>query len=183
MAYLNDPIGPEWLSATPSASTASLADLFVAHRQALLKSSARIVGNIHLAEDVVQEAFIKIGIVQPGQQVRSQVGYLFQIVHNLSIDYYRRRVREEHVIAPPEDGELVPSPEALPETRLADRQALDCLSQALAELPPRTRRAFELCRVHGMAQKEVARQLGVSPTLVNFMIKDALTHCRLRLKR
>lgn len=32
-------------------------------------------------------------------------------------------------------------------------------------------------RLHGVPQKDIAKELGVSPTLVNFMIRDAL-HCR-----
>jgi RNA polymerase sigma-70 factor (ECF subfamily) len=33
-------------------------------------------------------------------------------------------------------------------------------------------------RLHGVPQKDIAKELGVSPTLVNFMIRDALLHCR-----
>lgn len=33
-------------------------------------------------------------------------------------------------------------------------------------------------RLHGVPQKDIAKELGVSPTLVNFMIRDALVHCR-----
>lgn len=33
-------------------------------------------------------------------------------------------------------------------------------------------------RLHGMPQKDIAKELEVSPTLVNFMIRDALVHCR-----
>lgn len=44
--------------------------------------------------------------------------------------------------------------------------------------PKRTRYAFEMYRLHGVPQKDIAKELGVSPTLVNFMIRDALVHCR-----
>ena len=40
------------------------------------------------------------------------------------------------------------------------------------------RHAFEMYRLHGVPQKDIAKELGVSPTLVNFMIRDALVHCR-----
>ena len=35
-----------------------------------------------------------------------------------------------------------------------------------------------LTRVEGLTQREVALAIGVSPTLINFMLKDALAHCR-----
>jgi RNA polymerase sigma-70 factor (ECF subfamily) len=52
------------------------------------------------------------------------------------------------------------------------------VSDALATLPERTRRAFELYRLGGLTQREVADELGISTALVNFMIRDALTCCR-----
>lgn len=143
----------------------------------------RIVGSIQQAEDVVQEAFVKLEATPSSTAIRSEPHYLFQIVHNLSIDCYRRRVREERVMAPPEEGDGVASQEATPEARISDKQTLDALVAALSELPPRTRQAFEMCRVQGISQKNIAAQLGVSPTLVNFMVKEALLHCRMRLKR
>ena len=37
--------------------------------------------------------------------------------------------------------------------------------------------AFELHRLDGLTQRAITEQLGVSITLVNFMIRDALTRC------
>lgn len=55
------------------------------------------------------------------------------------------------------------------------------ISQALDSLPARTRRAFELYRLAGLSQREIASELGVSVTLVNFLIRDALASCRQHL--
>ena len=52
------------------------------------------------------------------------------------------------------------------------------LARALAQLPERTRAAFELHRLGGKTQREVAADLGISTTLVNFMIRDAMACCR-----
>ncbi len=66
---------------------------------------------------------------------------------------------------------------------MARCQALRIVLAALEELPERTWHAFELHRIGGMSQRDIALQLKVSPTLVNFMIRDAHNHCRLRLLR
>lgn len=160
-----------------------LEELFKTHRNALVKASMRIVGSLHQAEDVVQEAFVKLEAGPRSTAIRSESHYLFQIVHNLSIDCYRRRIREERVIVTSELEADSVAADGTPETRAVGRQSLQALANALSELPERTRRAFELCRVQGMSQKDIAAELGVSPTLVNFMVKEALLHCRLRLKR
>ena len=67
---------------------------------------------------------------------------------------------------------------ASPETSHINFSTLENIADALTELPQRTRYAFEMYRLHGVPQKDIAKELGVSPTLVNFMIRDALVHCR-----
>ena len=67
---------------------------------------------------------------------------------------------------------------ASPETSHINFSTLENIADALTELPSRTRYAFEMYRLHGVQQKDIAKELGVSPTLVNFMIRDALIHCR-----
>jgi RNA polymerase sigma-70 factor (ECF subfamily) len=67
---------------------------------------------------------------------------------------------------------------ASPETSHINFSTLEHIADALTELPSRTRYAFEMYRLHGVPQKDIAKELGVSPTLVNFMIRDALVHCR-----
>jgi RNA polymerase sigma-70 factor (ECF subfamily) len=74
-----------------------------------------------------------------------------------------------------EDGEL---PEIIgsgdPDTHLHERQVLHAIVEALNSLPPRTRHAFELYRLGGLTQRQIAQELGCSATLVNFMLKDAM---------
>ena len=65
-----------------------------------------------------------------------------------------------------------------PETSHINFSTLEHIETALNDLPSRTRYAFEMYRLHGVQQKDIAKELGVSPTLVNFMIRDALVHCR-----
>ena len=65
-----------------------------------------------------------------------------------------------------------------PSDIISHRIPLEHIAEALGELPQRTRYAFEMYRLHGVPQKDIAKELGVSPTLVNFMIRDALIHCR-----
>lgn len=65
-----------------------------------------------------------------------------------------------------------------PESLVADQQLLERITCVLADLPQRTRYAFEMCRIHGMKQKDIATALGVSPALVNSMIRDAMLRCR-----
>jgi RNA polymerase sigma factor (sigma-70 family) len=72
---------------------------------------------------------------------------------------------------------------ATPEALAIDRQQLSIVEQALAQLPERARRVFELYRLEGRTQRDIATMFGISPTLVNFMIRDALDQCRDALRQ
>ncbi|MBI8479635.1 RNA polymerase factor sigma-70 [Pseudomonas aeruginosa] len=126
-----------------------LLQAFVDNRTILVKIAARITGCRSRAEDVVQDAFFRLqSAPQITSSFKAQLSYLFQI-----------------------EG-------ASPETSHINYATLEHIADALTELPKRTRYAFEMYRLHGVPQKDIAKELGVSPTLVNFMIRDALVHCR-----
>ena len=110
--------------------------------------------------------------------MRQPVHYFCRTVRNLAIDRYRSQSMEARYACCEEEGLSVGCVKQCPDNVLAHREALTKVAAALAELPERTRRAFELHRVDGHTQKEIASMLGVSSTLVNFMIRDAHSHCR-----
>ena len=158
----------------------TLAALYQTHRRQLLHTAARILGSRDLADDVVQDAYLKLLERPAPQDLREPVAYLFQTVRHLAIDYLRRRALESRLFAGHDGVEHAVS-NAVAEDAAASHQALALAAQALARMSSRTRRAFELHRFEGCSQRDVARELGVSATLVNFMIRDAdaeLSPCR-----
>ena len=161
----------------------SVHELFLSSYPVLLKVATRITGCRSYAEDVVQEAFIRLTRSQLTDTVKSRVSYIFQIVRNLSIDHYRKQILERRYAAPEEEGLQATVFSATPETINLNQQTLALIDTALGQLPKRTRYAFEMYRIHGCPQKDLAGELGVSPTLVNFMIRDAQVHCHKALQQ
>ena len=156
-----------------------LLQAFVDNRLILVKIAARITGCRSRAEDVVQDAFFRLQSAPPiTSSIKAQLSYLFQIVRNLAIDHYRKQALEQKYSGPEEEGLNVVIQGASPEISHINFSTLENIADALTELPSRTRYAFEMYRLHGVPQKDIAKELGVSPTLVNFMIRDALVHCR-----
>lgn len=155
-----------------------LADIFVTHRSQLCHVATKILGSRERAEDVVQDAYLKVMEADTVFIVKQPAAYIFRVVRNLAIDHYRRAALESSVFALEEEGHSVLSYAELPETISINRQQLDLVVRALDQLPERTRKVFELYRMNGLTQREIAKMLDVSPTLVNFMIRDALDHCR-----
>ncbi|MFM9271595.1 RNA polymerase factor sigma-70 [Halomonas elongata] len=162
--------------------SAELEDIMVSQRVRLRHAAMKILGSPDLADDVVQDAYLKITEARSVFAIQRPMAYVHQVVRNLAIDRHRRRALEATFFTAEEEGAGVAAPVGSPEATEIDRQELGIVVQALDELPVRTRRAFELYRMGGYTQREVAQQLGVSTTLVNFMIRDALTHCRTSLR-
>lgn len=151
-----------------------LLQAFVDNRTILVKIAARITGCRSRAEDVVQDAFFRLqSAPQITSSFKAQLSYLFQIVRNLAIDHYRKQALEQKYSGPEEEGLNVVIQGASPETSHINYATLEHIADALTELPKRTRYAFEMYRLHGVPQKDIAKELGVSPILVNFMIRDA----------
>ncbi|MNZ39599.1 putative RNA polymerase sigma factor FecI [compost metagenome] len=162
---------------------APLLEVFSEKRSFLIGLATRITGCRSHAEDIVHDAYLKLDSGSLSSTIKCHASYLVGVVRNLAIDHSRRRSREQRLICDEDDcatSGLVDS--AAPEQQVADRQELERIANALAELPERTRYAFEMCRVHGMKQKDIAERLGVSPALVNALIRDALIHCRRTLR-
>jgi RNA polymerase sigma-70 factor (ECF subfamily) len=155
-----------------------LANVFVTHRSQLCQVATKILGSHHRAEDVVQDAYLKIREANTVFVIRQPVAYVFRVVRNLAIDHYRRAALESNVFTVEEEGHSVPSQSELPETTAINRQQLTLVARALDQLPERTRKVFELYRMGDHTQRDIAKMLNISPTLVNFMIRDALDHCR-----
>ncbi len=155
----------------------SIFDVYADNRNTLLRFAHKLTGcNAH-AEDIVQDAYLRLpSAPKITSSSKAQLSYIFQIVRNLSIDHHRKRVATEKIIDFKEDDTA--ADHRTPDKQCQHRETLELIDRALADLPDRTRYAFEQYRVYGVAQKEIAKELGVSTTLVNFMVRDALIHCK-----
>ncbi len=157
----------------------SMLSLLIDKRSALLNAAAKITGCRSRAEDVVQDAYLRLTTISLNElPLKAKVSYIYNVVRNLAIDHYRKQEIEHKYFDREEEGFNVDTGSATPEHIYHNQELIKTLDRALNELPKRTRYVFEMHRIHGMQQKEIAKELGVSPTLVNFMVRDALIHCK-----
>ncbi len=159
--------------------------LYLAHRASLVDYAAPIVGCRARAEDIVQDAYLRFSAAverdrAPGESIVQPVGYLYRTVRNLALNWVRRQVSEGGT-SDPAALETLPSVTPTPEHEALYRDELRVVGQALAELPERTRRAFEMHRLGGRTLQQVAAALGISVGLAHQLVRDAMTHCADRL--
>ncbi|MDI4665506.1 sigma-70 family RNA polymerase sigma factor [Xanthobacter autotrophicus] len=171
-------VAPASLALPGAAATSALFDTLLAHRTRLVRVAFRIVHSRHLAEEVVEDAAVKLCEGEGSIAADNPGPFLYRLVRNLAIDRARRLKRERSLSGSAEEAAHVAMPCACPLERLEQREMLQAVIRALEALPPRTRFAFLRHRIDGMPQKDIAERLGVSRTLVNFMVRDATKACR-----
>ncbi len=162
------------------AERGGLLEVLICNRRRLVAIAARILASEELAEDVVQDAMLKACDLA-GLCLNCPQSFASRMVRNLAIDRVRRRRWELRHVLPPEGLDAVEAPLVDAQGALEGCEALRVVLAALDELPERTRRVFTAHRLDGVPQKTLAAQFGVSPTLINFMIRDAQRHCLARL--
>ena len=152
-------------------------DILLADRNGYVAVAQRVLKCRARAEDVVQEAALRLWQAQPSA-LHSPAGYVRRMVRNLAIDAVRQVSVECRLLAPASAADDLASPCACPQARMESCEALRAVMTRLGTAPARTRRAMLAHRLDGVPQKTIAEELRVSPTLVNFMIRDATALCR-----
>lgn len=138
----------------------------------------RIVGDHQAAEDVTQEAYVRVSKAVEGGTVEHIEAFLFQTARNLALNYKRsRQIRgavELDDIAGT-DVETIASP--LQEAEIIHRERLRLLEEAVSRLPDRAQRVWILSKVEKWSYPRIAEHLGVSPNTVFNDLKMAHAYC------
>ena len=147
-------------------------------QQDALNIAYRFLGDRTLAEDVVQDAFLKIlaGAARYRPTARFRT-YLYNVLWRLCVDIYRRRSPAQLDALEPGESDG-PSPE---QAALADERAL-LVRRAVDELPPRQRMALVLKHFEGLSYEETGRALDCSASAVDALLSRARARLKERLE-
>jgi RNA polymerase sigma-70 factor (ECF subfamily) len=151
----------------------TLTDEFERLRPRLVRTAYRLLGSVTDAEDVVQEAWLRVNRVADQTTIDSPSAYLSTIVTRLAYDQLgsARAKRETYV------GEWLPEP-LVEDMDPTDRVTLDdsvsmALMLVLERLTPAERTAFVLHDSFGMPFEEIAGVVGRSPDAVRQLASRA----------
>jgi RNA polymerase sigma factor (sigma-70 family) len=149
--------------------------LFRHHSMELMSFAHTRVGQLD-AEDLVQEAYLRLLQHPDCASIHNPRAYLYKIIANLGFDYHRRTSVQHLAIDDIEPDNLIsplPSLEALADGQLLLNRCL----VALEDLPVVYRHVFLLNRVDGLSHKEIAEALAVPQRTVERYCAKALAHC------
>jgi RNA polymerase sigma-70 factor, ECF subfamily len=149
------------------------------NKRRLITIAERVLQSKLQAEDIFHDAVVKVCGMRTGC-IHCPMGYACRMIHNLALDEVRKRQSERRKLVPLDDIDTIPAAGVDALDCMIGAEALERVLSCLHDLPRRTHDAFLRHRVEGVPQKEIAAELGVSTTLVNFMIRDAHRHCRAR---
>ncbi len=129
-----------------------------------LVQAGRMLGDRAEAEDVVQEAMLRLWKLAPDwRSGEARVStWLYRVVANLCTDRLRARRRQ----APMEAADAVPDGRETAAEALQRRARLAALRDALADLPPRQAQAVALRHLEGLGNDEIGRIMDIGPRAV-----------------
>jgi RNA polymerase sigma factor (sigma-70 family) len=163
-------------SARPAAEErkARVEALYLQYRQELLRMLTAYVGSGQDAQDILQEAYVRLLTLDCPDSVRNAKAFLWTVAKNLAMDRVRsQRARNEANRALAAENELYV---ASSERVCIGRERLATLNRALQELPPKCRTAYALYRFNNLRAEEIARLMGIHVRGVNRYIACALVH-------
>ncbi|MGD9850590.1 MAG: RNA polymerase sigma factor [Nitrospirales bacterium] len=134
------------------------------------------------AEDVAQDTFLRLLSVDNPTTIRQPRAFLYRVARNLVVDSSRKRtVRARHMVDMV-DLEDHSSDKAAPDHMAEGEQLYQVLREAIGAMPPRRRQVFVLYRFGQVTQADIARQLGISTSMVERHLMKAMDDCRARMQ-
>jgi RNA polymerase sigma-70 factor (ECF subfamily) len=149
---------------------------FLNYRNALAKVISRIVKSDDV-EDIVQETFLKSYEAGLKTEITHQRTYMLTIAKNLALNHVSKAsVRKNQSL---DDLQTLPIDLASTslESQIASKERFLHFCQATETLSVDVKRVFILKKVHGMSQKEIADNLGISQSTVEKHVAKGLLQC------
>lgn len=150
--------------------------LFLELETPLLAHAHRLTGDAAAAEDVVQDAFMKLHAQFAA--VREPRRWLHRVVHNLALNHLRAAGRTVPLPMPdaddPSPAAELADPQPLPDEQIARAESLGLVRLRLQNLDERSRELLRLKFHDGLSYAEMAARTGLSPGLVGYTLHHAL---------
>jgi RNA polymerase sigma factor (sigma-70 family) len=151
--------------------------IFRRHQQELLRFAGQY-SNEDVAEDLVQEAYLRLIRQAQTETIENPRAYLYKVTRNLSADYLRQGlVRSRHQDDSQIEIEQIPNEFPGVDTELEAVERLQRCLAALESLPVVVRHVFLLHCIDGMTYAEIGKALGIPARTVERYAAKALAHC------
>ncbi len=172
-----NPVIPIRSSHPPMEEKPTLRQVFDAEESVLLRYAHGLVGQRETAEDIVQDAFLKLHA--HWEEVIHPRAWLFRCTRNLALSHIRDHKRE----TPMDAGREWESASPDPEQALGRLEAIGTLQLLIAELHEDDRALISLKYHDGLKYDQISQRTGLSVGNVGYKLHHALKNLADSLRR
>ena len=160
----------------------SIEEVFAALESPLLSYALRLLHARAAAEDIVQEAFMRLH--SQYKEVRDPRRWLYRTVHNLALNQRRKddkivpldplagtKSREENAVSVIPD---TADPELLPDEQIIRWEGIGLVRLSLGALDERSREVLKLKFEENLSYREISAKTGLSVSNVGYLLHQAL---------
>jgi len=158
-------------------SPETIEELFAALEAPLLSYALRLVTDRNVAEDLVQDAFMKLH--QQFAEIREPRRWLYRTVHNQALNHRRHTARIVSLNPPanpsdPSDTTDVPDDTALPDEQIARLEGIGLVRLSLESLDARSRELIQLKFNEDLSYQQISERTGLKTGHVGYLLHHAL---------
>lgn len=142
----------------------------------LVSFTVKITKTEHLAEEIVQEVFLRLWKRREEFRQSNYIGsWLYRVASNLAFDFLKKAASENKLLdyyrhRPDEFGDSTADLEA--------KETNALVHDTVEDLPPQQKRVYRLSREEGLSHQEIADRLQISPNTVKNHLSKALQAIR-----
>jgi RNA polymerase sigma factor (sigma-70 family) len=144
--------------------------LYWRYYQVVYRNILKLTKDPLVSEDILQEVFIRLW--EKRQDINYEqpvVKWIFVISFNLSIDYTRKKLREQEL-----HRKLLLDTNAIPQNGSVYEDYYHLLKRAIEQLSPQKQRIVKLCKLEGMTYEEAAAEMKISRHTVKEYLSAAM---------
>jgi RNA polymerase sigma factor (sigma-70 family) len=167
---------------TPAQQWGTIEEVFCALESPLLAYARRLLGSPSVAEDVVQEAFMKLHM--QFSEVRQPQPWLYRTVHNLVVDHQRQSNRlvafgdeakggGENASAVA-GGDEIADPQQIPDEQIARWEGIGLVRLVVETLDDRSKEVIRMRFDEDLSYIEIGERLGLKVGHVGYLLHHAL---------
>jgi len=161
---------PDPAGAAPGCET--IEELFTALESPLLSYALRLTQASSVAEDFVQEAFMKLQA--QFKEVREPRRWLYRTVHNLALNHQRQARKIIPLETTSSATDETPDPRPLPDEQIVRSEGIGLVRLTLETLDERSREVIRLKFTEDLSYKQISERTGLKTGHVGYLLHHAL---------
>lgn len=151
--------------------------LFYLYKDKIYSIAYKISGSTQLAEEVVQDIFMKVWLKRSDlTEISNFPAWLNTVTSNHLFSLLKRRVAKEKREVSLESIQMLAITNT--ENDILQRDTEAVLNKAISSLPAQQNKVYKLIKVYGFKKEEVASQLNLSPETVKVHLTKAIKSIR-----